>query len=89
MEWSTSGIVTVSHLKEHPHPGGEVNDLSAHQAELLAVVQHRVQVLDPGRINLTDKKRVKIKVELSCWENQPGRRAQSTSSPLLLQSPYP
>ena len=29
-----------------------MDDLAAHQAELLAVVQHRVQVLDPGGVHL-------------------------------------
>ena len=43
--------VFLSHLKEHPHPGGQMDDLPAHQAELLAVVEHRVEVLDPGRVD--------------------------------------
>ena len=44
------GEVQVGELKEHSHPGREMDNLAAHQTQLLAVVQHRVEVLNPGGI---------------------------------------
>ena len=46
-----AGLLQVAHLKEERHVVGQGNDLTVHQAQLPALIQYRVQVLDPGRVH--------------------------------------
>mmetsp|Transcript_14390 Transcript_14390/g.42318 ORF Transcript_14390/g.42318 Transcript_14390/m.42318 type:complete len:557 (-) Transcript_14390:122-1792(-) len=45
------GYGQVLDLENHRHVGGHGNHLARHEAELLVVVQHRVHVLDPDRVD--------------------------------------
>ena len=48
---SRAGDGEVHRLEEQVHHGRHRDDLAAHQAELLVVVEHRVHVLDPDRVD--------------------------------------
>eukprot|EP00982_Pelagococcus_subviridis_P013775 31278-Pelagococcus_subviridis.AAC.10 len=41
----------ILHLEHHRHRGRHLDDLAGHEAQLLVVVQHRVHVLDPDRVD--------------------------------------
>ena len=43
----------VHRFKDEVHVVGHLNNLSAHQTQLLVVVQHGVHVLDPDRVDRT------------------------------------
>lgn len=45
------GHLKVHGLEDEAHLRGHLDNLTAHQAQLLVVVQHRVHVLDPHSIH--------------------------------------
>ena len=45
------GHLQVHGLEHEVGGGGQLDDLAAHQAQLLVVVQHRVHVLDPDGVH--------------------------------------
>ena len=49
------GGLQVHRLKDEVGRASELDDLAAHQTQLLVVVQHRVHVLDPDGVDWTIK----------------------------------
>ena len=45
------GLREIHGLEQHGHGRRHLDDLAAHQTQLLVVVQYRVHVLDPHRVD--------------------------------------